>query len=71
METKINDDFMSLKIDNRVIVTADLRDPVAAGGLGAWIVSSYPGRLFTRNQTVTAMALAERLAAGFGAKTRS
>ena len=25
-----------------------------------------PGRLFTRNQAITAMALAERLAAGYG-----
>jgi len=29
-------------------------------------VSYYPGRLFTRNQAITAMVLAERLAAGYG-----
>jgi hypothetical protein len=37
-----------------------------AQGAGAWIVSCHPGRLFTRNQAITAMVLAERLAAGFG-----
>ena len=33
---------------------------------GAWIVSCHPGRLFTRNPAITAMVLAERLAAGYG-----
>ena len=28
--------------------------------------SCHPGRLFTRNQAITAMVLAERLAAGYG-----
>ena len=31
-----------------------------------WIVSGRSGRLFTRNQAITAMILAERLAAGYG-----
>jgi hypothetical protein len=35
-------------------------------GHGAWIVSCHPGRLFTRNQAITAMVLAERLAVGYG-----
>jgi hypothetical protein len=38
----------------------------AADGRGAWIVSDHPSRLFTRNQAITAMVLAERLAAGYG-----
>jgi hypothetical protein len=66
MSTKINDDSMSLEIDGRVIATAELRDHAAADGQGAWTVSSYPGRLFTRNQAITAMVLAERVAAGYG-----
>ena len=55
---------MALEIDGRVIATAQFREHAAADGYGAWIVSCHPGRLFTRNQAITAMALAERLAAG-------
>ena len=66
MSTKINDDSMSLEIGNRVIATAEFSDHAAADGHGAWIISSYPGRLFTRNQAITAMVLAERLDAGYG-----
>ena len=57
---------MSLKIDGQVIATAKFSESAAADGRGAWIVPSYPGRLFTRNQAITAMVLAERLAAGYG-----
>jgi hypothetical protein len=66
MSTKINDDSMSLEIGGRVIATAQFREHAAADGHGAWIVSRHPGRLFTRNQAITAMVLAERLAAGCG-----
>jgi hypothetical protein len=66
MATKINDDSMSLEIDDCIIATAELRDRAASDGHRAWIVSSYPGCLFTRNQAITAMVLAERLVAGFG-----
>ena len=66
MSTKINDDSMSLEIDGRVIATAEFRDHGAADGHRAWIVSCHPGRLFTRNQAITAMVLAERLAADYG-----
>jgi len=66
MSTKINDDSMSLEIDGRVIASAEFREHAAADGHGAWIVSCHPGRLFTRNQAITAMVLVERLAAGYG-----
>ena len=66
MSTKINDDSMSLEIDGHVVATAEFSDHAAANGQGAWIVSSHPRRLFTRNQAITAMVLAERLAAGYG-----
>ena len=66
MSTKIDNDSMSLEFDGRVIATAEFREHAAADGYGAWIVSSHPGRLFTRNQAITAMVLAERLAAGYG-----
>ena len=66
MSTKINDDSMSLEIDGRVIATAQFSEHAAADGHGAWIVSCHLGRLLTRNQAITAMVLAERLAAGYG-----
>jgi hypothetical protein len=66
MSTKINNNSMSLEIDGRIIATAYFSEHAAAGGQGAWTVSCHPGRLFTRNQAITAMVLAERLAAGYG-----
>jgi hypothetical protein len=66
MSTKINSESMSLEIDGRVIATAEFRERAVADGQGAWVVSCHPGRLFTRNQAITAMVLAERLAAGYG-----
>ena len=59
MSTKINDDSMSLEIDGRILATAELREPAAADGHGAWVVSCHLGRLFTRNQAITAMVLAD------------
>ena len=66
MSTKINNDSMPLEIGGRVIATAEFRERPAADGHGAWIVSCHPGHLFTRSQAITAMVLAERLAAGYG-----
>ena len=60
----LEDDSISLEIDGRVIVTAEFREHAPADGHGAWIVSCHPGRLFTRNQAITAIVLAERLAVG-------
>jgi hypothetical protein len=47
MPTKINKDSMFLEIGGRVIASPECRDHAAAE-IGT--VSSYPGRLFTRNQ---------------------
>ena len=58
---------MFLEIDGCIIATAELRERAAADGHGAWVVSCHPGRLFTRNQAIAAMVLAERLAAGWSA----
>jgi hypothetical protein len=49
-----------------VIATARYGEHAAADGQGAWIVSDHPSLLFTHNQAITAMVLAERLAAGYG-----
>jgi hypothetical protein len=66
MAIRIEDNFMSAEHDRRVIATARYSEHAAADSQGAWIVSDRPGRLFTRNQAITAMVLAERLAAGYG-----
>jgi len=54
---KIDDDFMSLEIDGKVVATAKRRTG------GWWEVSHWP-RFFDRNQTITALTVAELLEAG-------
>ena len=66
MGARIDNDYMTAEYDGRVIATARYSSLAAADGQGAWIVSGLPRRLFTRNQAITAMVLAERLAAGHG-----
>jgi hypothetical protein len=66
MASRVNDDFMCAEYDGRVIATARYCEHAAAHGQGAWTVFGRPGRLFTRNQAITAMVLAEQLAAGYG-----
>ena len=66
MAARIEDDFMCAEQDGRVIANARYSSHAAADGQGAWIVSGLPCRLFDRNQAITAMVLAERLAAGYG-----
>ncbi len=66
MAGRINDDYMTAEHDGQVVATARYSAHAAADGQDAWIVSGLPRRLFTRNQAITAMVLAERLAAGFG-----
>jgi hypothetical protein len=63
---EITDENMSLVISGEVIATARFSQHAAADGNGAWIVSTYPARLFSRNQAITALTLAERLAVGYG-----
>ena len=65
MAIRITDDAMTLELDDRVVATARFSEHAAADGNGAWIVSTHPASLFTRNQAITAMTLAERLAVGF------
>jgi hypothetical protein len=67
MSVRINANSMTLEINGRVIATARSSEHAAADGNGAWIVSTHPARLFSRNQAITALTLAERLAVGYGA----
>jgi hypothetical protein len=66
MAIRIEDNFMALEVDGAVVATARFSKDAAADGNGAWIVSTHPARLFYRDQAITALTLAERLAAGFG-----
>lgn len=65
MPLQITDDFMSLEINGRVVATGRFSQHAAADGNGAWIVSCRPGRLFSLNQAITALTLAELLADGY------
>jgi hypothetical protein len=62
---EISNEYMSLAVDGEVIATARFSQYAAADGNGAWIVSTHPARLFSRNQAITALTLAERLAVGY------
>ena len=66
MAARIDDNFMTAEYDGRVIATARYCQHAKDDGRGVWTVSGWPGRFFTRNQAITAMVLAERLAAGYG-----
>ena len=66
MAARIEDQLMTAEHDGRVIAIARYSSAAAADGQGAWIVSGLPRRLFRRNQAITAMVLAGRLAAGHG-----
>jgi hypothetical protein len=62
---EINDKYMSLAIDERIIVTARFSQHAAADGRGAWIISCLPNRLLARDQAITALAVAELPAGAF------
>jgi hypothetical protein len=66
MAIRIEPESMALEVDGAVVATAHFSQHRAADGNGAWIVSTHPARLFTRNQAITALTLAERLAVGYG-----
>jgi hypothetical protein len=66
MAARIDDDYMTAEYDGRVVATARYCEDAVDDGRGVWAVSGWSGRVFTRNQAITAMVLAERLAAGYG-----
>jgi hypothetical protein len=63
---EIIDEHMTAAVDGVTVATARWSWHAAADGHGAWIVSTHPARLFSRSQAITALTLAERLAAGYG-----
>ena len=66
MAARIDDDLMTAEHGGRAIVTMRYSADAAVGGQGAWIVSDHLNRLFTRNQAIMVMVLAELLAAEYG-----
>jgi hypothetical protein len=58
MAVCINDDSMSAEVNSAVVSAA-----ACVGGM--WQVTGWP-RLLTRDEAITALVLAERLAAGHG-----
>jgi hypothetical protein len=66
MAVRIESESMTVEVDGAVVATARFSQHAAADGNGAWIVSTHPARRYTYNQAITALTLAERLAAGFG-----
>jgi hypothetical protein len=66
MAAQIEDQLMTAEFGGRVVATARYNSHAAADGQGAWVVSGLPRRLFNRNQAITAIVLAERVAAGYG-----
>jgi hypothetical protein len=66
MSIRIESESMALEVNGAIVATARFSQHAAADGNGAWIVSTHPARLFTRNQAITALTFAERLAVGHG-----
>ena len=64
MSLRIDENIMSLEVGGRVVATARFAQHAAADGRGAWIVSDRPGRLFNRNQAITALTVTELLEIG-------
>jgi hypothetical protein len=66
MAIRIESELMALEVDGAIVATARFSEYAAADGNGAWIVSTHAARLFTRDQAITALRLAECLAVGYG-----
>jgi len=65
MAIRIDSEHMVCEVAGAVVATARFSQYAAADGIGAWIVSTHTSRLFTRNQAITALTLAERLAGDY------
>jgi hypothetical protein len=64
MALRIDMHFMALEVSGQEVATAQFAQHAAADGQGAWIVSDRPGRLFTRDQAITALTVTELLEIG-------
>ena len=66
MAIRIDEDIMTLTVDGEIVATARCTRRAVAYCNSAWIVSTYTAREFSRDQAITALSIAERLAVGFG-----
>ena len=49
MAIRIEDNLMALEVGGAIVATARFSKDAAADGNGAWIVSTHPARLFSRD----------------------
>ena len=61
---EISDEYMIASIDGQIVATARWSWYAAADGNGAWIASTHPKRLLSRDKAISAMTLASLLASG-------
>ena len=61
---EISDEYMIATIDGQIVATARWSWYAAADGRGAWIASTHPKRLLSRDKAISAMSLASLLASG-------
>ena len=59
MAIHITGHAMTVRIGNRVVASARFTGHATADGNGAWIISAHPARLFTRDQAIIALTVAE------------
>ena len=64
MAVRIESEFMAAEVNGQVVATARWSWYAAADGNGAWVASTHPKRLFSRDQAISAMVLASLLASG-------
>jgi hypothetical protein len=61
---EISDEYMIASIDGQIVATARWSWHAAADGHGAWIASTNPRRLLSRDKAISAITLASLLASG-------
>jgi hypothetical protein len=61
---EISDEYMIATVDGEIAATARWSWYAAADGTGAWVASTHPKRLFSKDQAISAMVLASLLASG-------
>jgi hypothetical protein len=61
---EISNESMTATVDGETVATARWSWHAAADGNGAWIASTHPKRLFSRDQAISAMVLASLMAQG-------
>ena len=68
---EISDEYMTATIDGHIVATARWSWHAAADGNGAWIASTHPKRLLSRDKAISAMVLSSLLASGAPTTTRT